>query len=71
MSLKYTTVLGEEGLVQMAAAAGPLAAVTALAAAEDAGVGGHAIVLDRLVQADPAAWTADCCLAAGCLPSPW
>lgn len=50
-----TTVLGEEEL----AGQGPVAAATALAGAEDAGDDGYAMVLHRLVAADPAAWTSD------------
>lgn len=50
-----TTVLGEEELAGL----GPVAAATALAGAEDAGDDGYAMVLHRLVAADPAAWTSD------------
>ncbi|MFJ3182343.1 hypothetical protein ACIPJN_28680 [Streptomyces sp. NPDC086796] len=57
--LKHTVTLNEEDLLELAAAAGPLEAAAALAAAEDAGADGYAIVLHRLVEAGPAAWTAD------------
>ncbi|MDP5315569.1 hypothetical protein [Streptomyces poriferorum] len=57
--LKRTVTLTEEELLELAAAAGPLEAAAALAAAEDTGADGYAIVLHRLVEADPAAWTAD------------
>ncbi|MGY5124336.1 hypothetical protein [Streptomyces nigrescens] len=49
--IKATTVLDAEDLAEVAAAA--------LAAAEDAGADGYAMVLHHLVAADPAAWTAD------------
>ncbi|MFE7485166.1 hypothetical protein [Streptomyces sp. NPDC057552] len=54
--LKRTVALPEE---ELAAAAGPLEAAAALAAAEDAGADGYAIVLHRLVEAGPAAWSTD------------
>ncbi|WP_411101066.1 hypothetical protein [Streptomyces sp. x-45] len=54
-----TTVLDAEDLAEVAAARRPAAAAAALAAAEDAGADGYAMVLHRLVAADPAAWTAD------------
>ncbi|MEV6680723.1 hypothetical protein AB0N09_28235 [Streptomyces erythrochromogenes] len=57
--LKHTVALNKEDLLELTAAAGPLAAATALAHAPDAGADGYAIVLNRLVGADPAAWTAD------------
>ncbi|MGW0564447.1 hypothetical protein ACWDZ4_28550 [Streptomyces sp. NPDC003016] len=57
--LKRTITLTEEELLELAATAGPLEAAAVLAAAEDAGADGYAIVLHRLVEADPAAWTAD------------
>lgn len=57
--LKRTVTLTEEELLELAAAAGPLEAAAALAAAGDAGADGYAIVLHHLVEADPAAWTAD------------
>ncbi|MEU3822980.1 hypothetical protein AB0E74_25640 [Streptomyces sp. NPDC030392] len=53
------TVLEATGLIELAAARGPVAAARALAAAQDAGVDRHARLLDRLVSADRAAWTAD------------
>ncbi|MEW2493761.1 hypothetical protein AB0942_09460 [Streptomyces nodosus] len=57
---QHTAVaLDEEDLLALAAESGPLAAAAALAAAEDAGADGYAAVLQRLVGADPAAWTAD------------
>ncbi len=57
--VKATTVLDAEDLAEVAAARGPAAAATALAAAKDVGADGYAVVLHRLVAADPAAWTAD------------
>ncbi|MFH9466392.1 hypothetical protein ACH4LT_03710 [Streptomyces clavifer] len=54
-----TVALTEEGLLERAAVAGPDEAAAALAAAEDTGADGYAIVLHRLVEAGPAAWTAD------------
>ncbi|MFI7236966.1 hypothetical protein [Streptomyces cyaneofuscatus] len=57
--LRHTVALAEEELLELAAAAGPLEAAAALAAAEDTGADGYAIVLHRLVEADPAAWSAD------------
>ncbi|MFC8863261.1 hypothetical protein BCL80_11547 [Streptomyces avidinii] len=57
--LRRTVTLVEEDLLERAAADGPLEAAAALAAAEDAGADGYAIVLHRLVEADPAAWSAD------------
>ncbi|WP_443977607.1 hypothetical protein [Streptomyces anulatus] len=56
---RHHTVLEREDLWDLAAAGGPLAAAAALAGAPDAGATGYAIVLQRLVAADPAAWTAD------------
>lgn len=58
-SLKATTALDVEELAETAAEQGPVAAATALAGAEDAGADGYALVLHRLVAADPVAWTAD------------
>ncbi|WP_232792165.1 hypothetical protein [Actinacidiphila yeochonensis] len=55
--VKESTVLAAGDLEQTAG--GPLAAAAALAAAPDAGADGYAMVLHRLVAADPAAWTAD------------
>ncbi|MFK0142468.1 hypothetical protein [Streptomyces murinus] len=57
--LKHAVALAEEDLLELAAAAGPLGAAAALAAAEDAGADGYAIRLHRLVEAGPAAWSAD------------
>ncbi|MFF3639065.1 hypothetical protein [Streptomyces sp. NPDC002250] len=57
--MKATTVLDAEDLAEVAAARGPAAAAAALAAAEDVGVDGYAMVLRRLGAADPVAWTAD------------
>ncbi|MFJ8902960.1 hypothetical protein [Streptomyces sp. NPDC102370] len=54
-----TTALQAEDLAELAAARGPVAAATALAAAPDAGDDGYAMVLHRLVAAAPAAWTSD------------
>ncbi len=56
---RHHTAVAVEDLRELAAAAGPLAAAAALAGAPDAGVAGYAAVLQRLVGADPAAWTAD------------
>ncbi|MGW1290196.1 hypothetical protein ACWD4N_42990, partial [Streptomyces sp. NPDC002586] len=57
--VKARTDLDVQDLLELAAARGPLAAAGALATAEDAGADGYAIVLYHLVEADPAAWTAD------------
>nr|WP_181411994.1 hypothetical protein [Streptomyces sp. F12] len=57
--LTATTALAVEDLAELAQARGPAAAAAALAAAPDAGDGGYAMVLHRLVAAGPAAWTAD------------
>ncbi|MEU2619699.1 hypothetical protein ABZ642_16470 [Streptomyces sp. NPDC007157] len=57
--VRTTTVLDAEDLAEVAAEQGPAAAAAALAAVEDAGDGGYAMVLHRLVAADPAVWTAD------------
>ncbi|MFE6157249.1 hypothetical protein, partial [Streptomyces sp. NPDC057889] len=56
---RATTDLDAEDLAEVAAGHGPAAAAAALAAASDAGADGYAMVLHRLVAADPAAWTAD------------
>lgn len=56
---RHHTALDVESLLELTAQNGPLAAAAALAAAEDAGADGYARVLQRLVGADPAAWTAD------------
>ncbi|OXZ04314.1 hypothetical protein [Streptomyces sp. 2R] len=56
--LRHTIALAEKELLERAAADGPLEAAAALAA-ETAGADGYAIVLHRLVEAAPAAWTAD------------
>lgn len=56
---RHDTVVALEDLLELAAAAGPLAAAAALAGAPDAGADGYARVLQRLVRANPAAWTAD------------
>ncbi|MFI1189643.1 hypothetical protein [Streptomyces californicus] len=56
---RHHTALELEDLRELAAAGGPLAAAAVLAGAPDAGATGYAIVLQRLVAADPAAWTAD------------
>lgn len=56
---KATTVLDAEDLAEVAAGLGQAAAAAAVAAASDAGADGYAMVLHRLVAADPAAWTAD------------
>lgn len=57
--VKESTALNVEDLAVVAAGQGPAAAAVALAAAPDAGDGGYAMVLHRLVADDPAAWTAD------------
>ncbi|MEV7157266.1 hypothetical protein AB0N77_22005 [Streptomyces misionensis] len=56
---RHHTAIKLEELRELAAAAGPLAAAAALAGALDAGAAGYATVLQRLVAADPGAWTAD------------
>ncbi|MFC8259710.1 hypothetical protein ACFUNF_19245 [Streptomyces sp. NPDC057291] len=56
---RTVVALEKEDLLELTAAAGPLAAAAALAHAPDAGADGYALVLQRLVGADPAAWTAD------------
>ncbi|MFH9862862.1 hypothetical protein [Streptomyces sp. NPDC017202] len=56
---RHHTDVALEDLRELAAAAGPLAAAAALAGAPDAGAAGYAIVLQCLVAAAPAAWTAD------------
>ncbi|WP_199800767.1 hypothetical protein [Streptomyces marianii] len=48
-----------QDLLKLAAAAGPFATAAELAQAPDAGADGYARVLQRLVAADPPAWTAD------------
>ncbi|MFE1190200.1 hypothetical protein [[Kitasatospora] papulosa] len=55
---RHHTAIELEDLRDLAAAAGPLAAAAVLAGAPDAGAAGYAIVLQRLVAADPVAWTA-------------
>ncbi|WP_329020286.1 hypothetical protein [Streptomyces sp. NBC_01601] len=70
LPVKHTVTLDEEDLAQLAAAAGPFAAAAELAAAEDAGDDGYAIVLHHLVDADPAAWTADVPRALAALARP-
>ncbi|MEU6071061.1 hypothetical protein ABZ864_43120 [Streptomyces sp. NPDC047082] len=68
---RYTVVvLDEKDLLELAAENGPLAAAAALAAAEDAGADGYEAVLQRLVSADPAAWTADVPGSLGALGGP-
>ncbi|MGW1091779.1 hypothetical protein ACWD4L_37320 [Streptomyces sp. NPDC002596] len=54
MPVRHTVAVDEEEALELAAAAGPLAAAAALAAAEDVGANGYAIVPHRLVDADPA-----------------
>ncbi len=56
---RHHTVVALEDLLEVVAEAGPLAAAAALADAPDAGADGYARVLQRLVAADPVAWTAD------------
>ncbi|MEU3511026.1 hypothetical protein ABZ733_24665 [Streptomyces longwoodensis] len=57
--LVKATLLDAEDLAKVAAARGPEAAAAALAAAEDVGADGYAMVLNRLVTAAPATWTAN------------
>ncbi|WP_316779947.1 hypothetical protein [Streptomyces sasae] len=57
--VRVTTSLDEEDLAELTAEHGPAAAAALLAAAADAGADGYAVVLHHLVDADPAAWTAD------------
>ncbi|MER8120662.1 hypothetical protein [Streptomyces sp. NPDC094031] len=68
---RHHTAIAWEDLRERAAAAGPLAAAAALAGAPDAGGRGYAMVLQRLVAADPGVWTADvpAVLAALVLPA--
>ncbi|MFJ3279011.1 hypothetical protein [Streptomyces halstedii] len=56
---KTTTALQAENLVELAAGQGPVATAARIAAAPDAGDDGYAMVLHRLVAADPATWTTD------------
>ena len=56
---KTTTALRAEDLAELAAGQGPVAAAARIAGAPDAGDDGYAMVLHRLVAADPAAWTTD------------
>ncbi|MFB8401143.1 hypothetical protein [Streptomyces sp. NPDC055912] len=56
---RHDTVVALEDLLELAAAAGPVAAAAALAGAPDAGADGYARVLQHLVGAAPAAWTAE------------
>ncbi|MEU9737427.1 hypothetical protein [Streptomyces sp. NPDC048002] len=56
---KTTTALRVEDLAELAAGQGPVAAAARIAGAPDAGDDGYAMVLHRLVAADPAAWTTD------------
>ncbi|MFF9458629.1 hypothetical protein [Streptomyces flaveolus] len=56
---RHHTAVALDDLRELTATAGPLAAAAALAAAPDAGADGYAMVLQRLVRAAPAAWTAD------------
>ncbi|MFC8949506.1 hypothetical protein [Streptomyces rochei] len=55
----HHTAVALDDLLELTATAGPLAAAAALAAAPDASANGYAMVLQRLVGAAPAAWTAD------------
>ncbi|MHC3534181.1 hypothetical protein ACLQ2M_40250 [Streptomyces sp. DT7] len=55
---RHHTALELEDLRDLVVAGSPLAAAAALAGAPDAGAAGYAIVLQRLVAAEPAAWTA-------------
>ncbi|MGW0868205.1 hypothetical protein [Streptomyces sp. NPDC002611] len=55
---KTTTALRAEDLAELAAGQGPVAAAARIAGAPDAD-DGYAMVLHRLVAADPAAWTTD------------
>ncbi|MFE5374017.1 hypothetical protein [Streptomyces mirabilis] len=56
---KTTTALQAENLVELAAGQGPVATAARIAAAPDTGDDGYAMVLHRLVAADPAARTTD------------
>ncbi|MFJ9380179.1 hypothetical protein [Streptomyces sp. NPDC101455] len=56
---RSTTALEAGDLVELAAGQGPVEAAARIAAAPDAGDGGYAMVLHRLVAADPAVWTSD------------
>ncbi|MFE0356447.1 hypothetical protein ACFW2K_38805 [Streptomyces nigra] len=57
---RTTTALRAEDLAAgLAAGQGPVAAAARIAGAPDAGDDGYAMVLHRLVAADPAAWTTD------------
>ncbi|MFI1838283.1 hypothetical protein [Streptomyces olivaceoviridis] len=56
---RHRTTIELEDLLERVAAAGALAAAAALAGAPDAGASGYVTVLQRVVAADPAAWTAD------------
>ncbi|MGW7196212.1 hypothetical protein [Streptomyces chryseus] len=67
---RHDTDVAVEDLREVAAAGGPLAAAAALADAPDAGAAGYASVLQRLVGADPAAWTADVPLVLDVLARP-
>ncbi|MEV1040534.1 hypothetical protein AB0J01_28370 [Streptomyces sp. NPDC050204] len=57
--VKAPTDIDGTDLAELTAGHGPLAAARALAAAKDAGTDTHAVLIDRLVATDPAAWTAD------------
>ncbi|EGX56744.1 MULTISPECIES: hypothetical protein [Streptomyces] len=56
---KTTTAVQAEDLAELAVGQGPVAAAARIAGAPDAGDDGYAMVLHRLVAADPAAWTTD------------
>ncbi|MGW5617172.1 hypothetical protein [Streptomyces sp. NPDC003877] len=53
------TILTAEDLAELPESRGPTAGAAALASAPDASDGGYAMVLHRLVAADPAAWTSE------------
>ncbi|WP_331730248.1 hypothetical protein [Streptomyces sp. NBC_01174] len=60
LPVKAPTDIGGTDLLELAAEHGPLATARVLAAAKGAdGADGHARLIGRLVDTDPAAWTAD------------
>ncbi|MFD7859038.1 hypothetical protein ACFV6B_32855 [Streptomyces microflavus] len=67
---RHHTTLALDDLLEAAAENGPLTAAAALATAPDAGASGYAMVLRRLVGADPGAWTADVPAVLGALALP-
>ncbi|MFB6904872.1 hypothetical protein ACFCWB_11465 [Streptomyces bacillaris] len=67
---RHHTALALDDLLDAAAKNGPLTAAAALATAPDAGASGYAMMLHRLVGADPGAWTADVPAVLGALALP-